>query len=548
MAAISFSSATNALRLKDPSQYPTSQYPGRVMTYSFWGLGTNGIQGTAEGRTGGYQSNNGAPVRSFLNVPSDIRTTTNAALSNISKFTNLTFQQVNDTGFTYSTNSSTSQRGRIRIMVDGLGTREGSSHGPAGGSSTMGGETFFRPWPAGTTDTSDPRKDTWLQAGATFVAPTNYLNEIILHELQHSLGLGHGHDGGSQVRGVATEHSPESDNVWNTAQSYNGPLGWIGNQSTMVATSMPDDIASLQSIYGARAFNNGANNYTFRRGDLYLSSSGQQLLDTRIVEARIANVNTLDDSGGMDNIDCSDVNSLFANEGVRIDMRPGGYVISKNDWDNPLTYTDNNGIQRGTLVTGIPQKGTRLSWRTTIENCQGTEFGSDTIIGNSVNNWIAGYGGNDFLQGLDGGDTLIGGYGSDQFFGGTGSDLIYLGGGDGGTDTDKDYVDFSSANDSPASANGFDKIYGFGNNDVFDLNDIDGNTRSSGRQSLSFIGSRDFSGRAGELRLASASGAGTRGFIEADTNADRRADFRVALTGESTLATTLTANNFILTY
>jgi Ca2+-binding RTX toxin-like protein len=350
------------------------------------------------------------------------------------------------------------------------------------------------------------------------------------------------------VRGIATEHSPESDNVWNTAQSYNGPLGWIGGQSTMVATSMPDDIASLQSIYGARAFNSGANTYTFHRGDLYLSSSRQQLLDTRIVEARIANVNTLDDSGGMDIIDCSDVNSLFANEGVRIDMRPGGYVISKNDWDNPLTYTDNNGIQRGTLVTGVPQKGTRLSWRTTIEKCQGTESGSDTIIGNNINNWIAGYGGNDFLQGLDGADTLIGGDGSDQFFGGPGSDLIYLGGGDGGTDADRDCVDFSSANDSPASANKFDKIYGFGNNDVFDLNDIDGNTRSPGRQSLSFIGSRDFSGRAGELRLASASGAGTRGFIEADTNADRRADFRVALTGESTLATTLAADNFILTY
>ena len=548
MGAISFSSATDALRLKDVNQYPTSQYPGRVMTYSFWGLGTNGIQGTAEGRTGGYQNNNGTPVRYFLNVPSDIRTTVNTTLSNIGKFINLTFQQVNDTGFSYSTNSATSQRGRIRIMVDGLGTRDGSSHGPAGGSSTSGGETFFRPWPSGTTNTTDSRKNTWLQAGVTSVGATNYLNEIILHELQHSLGLGHGHDGGSQVNGIATEHSPESDNVWNTAQSYNGPFGWIGSKSTIVATSMPDDIASLQSIYGAKDFNNGANNYTFIRGDLYLSSSGQQLLDTRIVEARIANVNTLDDSGGIDNIDCSGINSLFANEGVRIDMRPGGYVISKSDWENPLTYTDNNGSQRGTLVTGVPQKGTRLSWRTTIENCQGTEFGRDTIIGNSANNWIASYGGNDFLQGLAGRDTLIGGDGSDQFFGGTSPDLIYLGGGGGATDADRDYVDFSSTIDSPASANGFDIIYGFGNNDIFDLNDVDGNTSIPGVQPFTFIGSRGFRGIAGELRVAVASGTGTRGFIEADSNGDSRADFRVALTGESVLATTLTSNNFILTY
>ena len=522
------------------------------MTYSFWGQATNGTQGTAEGRTGGYQiDGNGNRVRYFLNVPADLRTTTGEQLANISKFINLSFVQVNDQGFTYSTNRNLTQRGRIRVMVDGNGSRNGSSHMTQGGNSRSGGETFFRPWPAGTQSlTGVERRESWTNQGQTLVSSTNYLSEVILHELQHSLGIGHGHDSGSQADGVDTEHSPESDNVWNTIQSYNGPLGWdsAGSEgvATIVATSMPDDIAALQSIYGSKNFNHGNTVYTFSRGDLYRSSSNQQLLDTRIVDARIANINTLDDSGGTDTIDCSGLDSEFAEEGVRIDMSPGGYIISKNDWLNTLSYTDNNGNETDTEVTGVPLKGTRLSWRTTLEKCQGTEFGDDTLIGNNAANWIAGYGGNDNLNGGRGIDTLIGGLGSDQFFGGDGADLIYAGGGNGSQDDDRDYVDFSAASESTRSAP--DRVYGFGPNDIFDLNDIDANTRITGKQTLSFIGTRAFNGIAGQLRTAAASGIGTKGFIHADLNGDRVADFSVALTGDSILATYLTISNFVLTY
>jgi len=520
------------------------------MTYSFWGQATNGTQGTAEGRAGGYQlDGNGNPVRYFLDVPSDIRTTTEEQLANISKFINLTFLKVNDTGFTYSRTRDRSQRGRIRVMVDGNGPRDGSSHMPQSGHWRSGGETFFRPWPDGTQSLSGvERREVWTRQGQTLVSSTNYLSEVILHELQHSLGIGHGHDSGTQANGVDTEHTPETDNVWNTIQSYNGPLGWnrsgSGEVIPIVATSMPDDIAALQSIYGTKNFNHRNTTYTFSRGDLYLSGSGQQLLDTRIVAARIQNVNTLDDSGGYDTIDCSGIDSEFAEEGVRIDMRPGGYIISKSDWINTLSYTDSNGINQNDEVTGVPRKGTRLSWRTTLERCQGTELGDDTLIGNNAANWIAGYGGDDYLNGLTGNDTLIGGNGSDQIIGGAGADLIYLGGGGGSQDNDRDYVDFSAASESTRAAP--DRVYGFGTNDIFDLNNIDANTRIAGQQTFSFIGTTAFSGRAGQLRAAAPSGIGTKGFIQADLNGDRVADFVVALTGDSMLATNLTVSNFEL--
>lgn len=434
-------------------------------------------------------------------------------------------------------------------MVDGNSSRSGGSHNPDGGSERRGGETFYNPWPAGTRSlTGVERRESYTRQGQTLVSSTNYLGELILHELQHSLGLGHGHDLGTQANGVDTEHTPETDNVWNTVQSYNGPLGWNGSGSgeviPIVATSMPDDIAALQSIYGAKNFNHRNTTYTFSRGDLYLSGSGQQLLDTRIVAARIQNVNTLDDSGGYDTINCSGIDSEFAEEGVRIDMRPGGYIISKSDWNNTLSYTDSHGINHDDEVTGVPRKGTRLSWRTTLERCQGTEFGGDTLIGNNAANWIAGYGGDDYLNGLAGNDTLIGGNGSDQIIGGAGADLIYLGGGGGSQDNDRDYVDFSAASESTRAAP--DRVYGFGTNDIFDLNNIDANTRIAGQQTFSFIGTTAFSGRAGQLRAATPSGIGTKGFIQADLNGDRVADFVVALTGDSMLATYLTVSNFEL--
>ena len=548
MTSISFSSPTNALRLVNPLLYPAADYPNGVMTYSFWGLLANGTQGTAEGRTGGYQRSSGVPTRFFLNVPADIQATVNAALANISKFVNLSFVQVSDTGFQFSQNRNLSQRGRIRVMVDGRGAANGTSHQTQSGDPQRGGETFYRPWTPTQTTTNLPRKASWTLQGQLLVSPTNYLNEVILHELQHSLGLGHGHDKGTVVNGVDTEHSPQTDNVWNTAQSYNGPVGWVGsgNESpVMVATSMPDDITALQSIYGAKPFNNEATTYTFLRGDLYRASSRRQLLDERIVDQKIPNINTLDDSAGIDYVDCSDVNAEFAREGVRVDIRPGGYVISRGDWDSPVSYRDTNGPVQGALIDGVPRKGTRLSWRTTIENVQGTEYGADTIIGNSIANWIAGYGGSDYLSGMGAADTLIGGPGGDQLVGGPDADLIYLGTGDGNADADIDFLDYGSASESMTGPT-MDKIYGFGANDIIDLNNLDGNSRVAGRQPLAFIGSNVFSGASGELRVVGPSGIGSRGFVEADLNGDRVADFCVAMVGGSVLATSLTTSNFQL--
>jgi len=553
MPRFSFSSSSQAGRLVNDSQFPLNHYTDsrgrRVMTYSFWGW-ANRRQGTAEGSNGGYQETdrdniigNGPKVRYLLPVPRDIRTTTREHFSNISKFIDLDFKWVKDTGYEFNANWRQRERGRIRIMVDGNGGGGGSSHG-AGSDAMSGGETFFKIWPRRTRSTVGvERNRSWTSGGVTNVSSDNYTSEAVLHELHHSLGLGHGHDMGTRN----TEHSSASDNIWNTVQSYNGPFGWSDvGATTIVATSMPDDIKALQTIYGARNFNNSNTVYNFKRGDLYSSSSGEQLLDRRFVDQQIDNINTLDDSGGYDIIDCSDYGKAFTYDGVRIDIRAGGYVINQSDWRNGASYTDNNGSQTGDEITGVPRKGTRLSWRTNIEAVQGTERGNDTIIGNHLDNWIAGYGGNDYFWGAAGNDVLIGGSGRDQFFGGLGADRIYLGRGHGSQDNDRDRVDYVSANDSLAHRGGYDVVHGFSSNDLFDLNAIDGNIGERGRQSLRFIGTQSYTGQAGDLRVSGAWGVGTCGFIEADVNGDRRTDFRVALAGESVLATSLTGDNFVL--
>jgi Ca2+-binding RTX toxin-like protein len=183
-----------------------------------------------------------------------------------------------------------------------------------------------------------------------------------------------------------------------------------------------------------------------------------------------------------------------------------------------------------------------------IENLRGSAF-SDTLIGDSSGNKLEGNGGNDELSGNAGNDWLDGGMGNDRLNGGAGFDTLV-----GGAGADR-FV-FSSISDiSQRSANGWagrdiilDFDAGAANTavDLLDFSAIDANSKTSRDDAFSLIGSKAFSGKAGELRFwdtGEKDGSGLRVFlVEGDVNGDGVADFQlqVHLVGQ------LGASDFVL--
>lgn len=134
--------------------------------------------------------------------------------------------------------------------------------------------------------------------------------------------------------------------------------------------------------------------------------------------------------------------------------------------------------------------------------------GNDTLKGNGGNDWLDGAAGNDKLDGGIGNDYLVGGLGKDILTGGSGYDSFI----------------FTSSKDSTTTAH--DVIMDFARGDKIDLSLIDANTKVSGNQSFSWIGSKAFTGHAGELNYKKISGDT---FVYGDTNGDKKADFMIEL-------------------
>ena len=154
-----------------------------------------------------------------------------------------------------------------------------------------------------------------------------------------------------------------------------------------------------------------------------------------------------------------------------------------------------------------------------------------TIIGTNGNNTLNGSAGADDIHGLAGNDTLRGNGGNDSLQGDTGRDTLYGGAGD-------DLFVFRAVNESSRSAP--DIIADWGNgHDRIDLSGIDANTRVSGDQSFTWIGTAAFSGHAGELHSLR---DGQNTIVEGTVNADRVADFQIQISGRPAL----TALDFLL--
>jgi Ca2+-binding RTX toxin-like protein len=146
-------------------------------------------------------------------------------------------------------------------------------------------------------------------------------------------------------------------------------------------------------------------------------------------------------------------------------------------------------------------------------------------VGNALANVITGSVGKNLLKGMEGDDTLLGGRGADSLYGGTGKDTFV----------------FSTLRDSTVSETGRDTIFGFSQTerDRIDLSGIDAKAPSTTNDAFTFVGTKDFSKKAGELRFEKTA---TDTYIYGDVDGNGRADFAIHLNA----AVTLVKGDFIL--
>jgi len=175
--------------------------------------------------------------------------------------------------------------------------------------------------------------------------------------------------------------------------------------------------------------------------------------------------------------------------------------------------------------------------------------GKDVMLGSDGNDSLDGGADDDDMDGGDGTDALLGGAGNDLVKGGAGKDTLTGGNGDdrliGGLDSDQmignegnDTFVLTQLLDSRVGS-GRDVIVDFTKGDRINLSAIDASSKAGGDQAFAFMGSADFTGKAGELHAIL---AGDDTLIEGDVNGDAKADFQIELPGIHTLA----ASDFIL--
>jgi Ca2+-binding RTX toxin-like protein len=147
--------------------------------------------------------------------------------------------------------------------------------------------------------------------------------------------------------------------------------------------------------------------------------------------------------------------------------------------------------------------------------------GNDTITGSLYNDKLRGYDGNDHIYGRLGNDFLYGGLGRDILSGGDGADrFVFKKTADSWRGPDEKTID---------TILDFDRTEG----DKLDFRFIDANEKRAGNNAFTYIGTKDFTGRAGELTIEKTK----KGlYVEADTNGDQTPDFVVFLKGMSSIS------------
>lgn len=164
--------------------------------------------------------------------------------------------------------------------------------------------------------------------------------------------------------------------------------------------------------------------------------------------------------------------------------------------------------------------------------------GADSLFGGNNDDSLDGGNGDDNLSGEAGNDIVIGGTGADTVDGGAGTDILYGGDSSGTGDGSIDTFVFETGSSGTGAAR--DVIRDFEDGiDIIDLSNVDADISTAQNDALTFIGSAQFSGTAGELRAVVIN---TNTIIQMDTDGDGIKDMDILLNG----AVTLDASDFVL--
>ena len=239
----------------------------------------------------------------------------------------------------------------------------------------------------------------------------SYWLQTYIHEVGHTLGLGHGgpYNGSADY---ANDAAYLNDSHQMSIMSYFWPNEntWLDADFQWTLTPQIADILAVQTQYGTPTdTRTGNTTYGFN------SNAGREVFDANNFSSGAFPAMTIFDSAGTDTLDFSgfDVDQI-------IDLAAAG--------------VSSVGGMTGNLLIAL---------NTIIERAIGGG-GNDTLSGNGVNNTIWGNAGDDTINGLGGNDFLLGGLGNDTLEGGDGDDI--LDGGDG--------------NDTLEGGDGVDRIYG----------------------------------------------------------------------------------------
>jgi Ca2+-binding RTX toxin-like protein len=222
--------------------------------------------------------------------------------------------------------------------------------------------------------------------------------------------------------------------------------------------------------------------------------------------------------------------------GNEVSLGAFGPLISGDHGSN-FSYSNDGVItvsNKAASAAPGPQKATSAAVAVGPAPALGPSKVGNTIIGSNQQDAITGTDGKDVIKLKGGADIVQAHGGNDVITGGAGKDWMA---GQGGNDA---FV-YESVKDSRPGENYRDEIldWGFGK-DRIDLHLIDANTKVLGNQAFSWIGSKAFSGHAGDLRFAPDHDGVV---VSGDVNGDRKADFQIEVHGTKVL---LAAADFYL--
>lgn len=259
--------------------------------------------------------------------------------------------------------------------------------------------------------------------------PGGFTYQVLMHELGHSLGLEHPHDGDT----VLTEESDTSDN---TVMTYNMTRPYQTDFGSM-------DQEALTYLYGDAAGTAGVTHTIDQNGWLRVVATHD---DDLLIG--VDGGGAIVGRGGDDHlIGRQDTDVLRGNTGN--DTLEGGLGedILIGGWDDDHLFGDIRGETVG--------NSDRLEGGLGRDQLHG-QGGDDVLLGQEDNDALFGSSGRDLMNGGYGNDRLIGGAGDDTLLGSAGVDR--LSGGDG--------------DDILRGGSGFDMLTGGAGADVFRFRQI----------------------------------------------------------------------------